>query len=197
MSTPRPAIRRSWLGGAVLVVLVVLAAWLLWPGSSSPDSTLSAASSNARTSGTTTSTTTGTTSGTTTDTTRSRATSRATSGRTPGSESTAGSVDPETGLRWVELSALPSQARQTVTLIDQGGPYPYSRDGIVFGNRERLLPNERSGWYHEYTVSTPGSSDRGARRIVTGGPSGATAPSGLTFFYSDDHYGSFRRIRTS
>ena len=173
MSTPRPTIGRSWLGGAVLVVLVVLAAWLLWPGSSSPDSTPSVASPNARPA----------------SATASRSSPRP-------STTTGGAVDPETGLRWVELSALPSQARQTATLINQDGPYPYSRDGIVFGNRQRLLPNERSGWYHEYTVPTPGSSDRGARRIVTGGPSGATVSSGLEFFYSDDHYDSFRRIRT-
>ncbi len=105
------------------------------------------------------------------------------------------SVDPETGLRWVGLAALPSQAQQTVALIEAGGPYPYSRDGIVFGNREGLLPQEKSGWYHEYTVLTPGSSDRGARRIVTGGASGATVGHGLEFFYSDDHYDSFRRVR--
>lgn len=86
----------------------------------------------------------------------------------------------------VDLADLPPQARQTVELIDAGGPFPYSRDGVVFANRERLLPRQAKGWYHEYTVKTPGSSDRGARRIITG-KDGA-------MYYTDDHYDSFRRI---
>ena len=100
----------------------------------------------------------------------------------------AGRTDPESGLRWVDLGALPSQAQDTVRLIERGGPYPYSKDGAVFGNRERLLPDHARGYYREYTVPTPGASTRGARRIVTGDDD-------RQFFYTDDHYRTFRRVR--
>ena len=93
-----------------------------------------------------------------------------------------------TGLRLVELSSLPRQAQQTVALIERGGPYPYAKDGAVFENRQRLLPSQRSGYYREYTVVTPGSRDRGARRIVTGDQD-------RDFFYTGDHYASFVQIR--
>ena len=86
----------------------------------------------------------------------------------------------------VGLADLPREARATVELIQQGGPFPYRKDGVTFGNRERLLPQARRGYYREYTVSTPGSRDRGARRIVTG--------SNGELYYTDDHYRSFRRI---
>ncbi len=86
----------------------------------------------------------------------------------------------------VALSALPLQAQQTVARIRAGGPFPYSRDGVVFVNREGVLPHRRSGYYHEYTVSTPGESDRGPRRIIAGGAG--------EFYYTADHYASFRRI---
>jgi len=102
--------------------------------------------------------------------------------------SPASSRDPESGLRLVVLSSLPRQAQQTVALIERGGPYPYAKDGAVFSNRERLLPSQRSGYYREYTVTTPGSGDRGARRIVTGNQD-------RDFFYSGDHYASFVRIQ--
>lgn len=85
------------------------------------------------------------------------------------------------------VCALPVQAQQTAKLIATGGPFPYSRDGIVFGNREKLLPAEKGGFYHEYTVVTPGSDDRGARRLIAGGPRGT----GQELFYTDDHYASF------
>ena len=88
----------------------------------------------------------------------------------------------------VSESRLPPEARETLALIRQGGPYPYRRDGIAFQNRENLLPEARRGHYREYTVPTPGSRDRGARRIVTAG----NPPS--AYYYSDDHYRSFRRI---
>jgi ribonuclease T1 len=94
--------------------------------------------------------------------------------------------DPESGLTFVAVTDLPAEAHDTVKLIDQGGPYPYSRDGVVFGNFEKILPKKDRGYYHEYTVKTPGESDRGARRIVTG--------SGDERYYTDDHYKSFRRI---
>ncbi len=86
----------------------------------------------------------------------------------------------------VLLTELPLEARDTLTLIDAGGPYPYRQDDGVFQNREGILPDQDRSHYREYTVDTPGSSDRGARRIVTG--------SGGERFYTDDHYDSFREI---
>ena len=91
----------------------------------------------------------------------------------------------------VALADLPPQARQTEHLIRSGGPFPYTKDGTVFGNRERLLPRQGRGFYREYTVKTPGARDRGARRIVCGG-NAASAPQ--TCYYSADHYASFKRI---
>ncbi len=85
------------------------------------------------------------------------------------------------------VSALPTQGQQTYRLIENGGPFPYSRDGVVFQNRERILPSRSQGTYHEYTVKTPGSSDRGARRIIC-----ALFPE---CYYTADHYASFQRIR--
>ncbi|MFF4687282.1 ribonuclease domain-containing protein [Streptomyces sp. NPDC001307] len=82
---------------------------------------------------------------------------------------------------------LPSQAYDTLDLIDQGGPYPYSQDGTVFSNREGVLPSESYGYYHEYTVITPGSSTRGARRIVTG-------EAYQEDYYTSDHYATFDLI---
>lgn len=90
----------------------------------------------------------------------------------------------------VRVAELPPQGRETYERIRQGGPFPYDKDGTVFGNRERLLPAEKRGYYREYTVRTPGSRDRGARRIVCGGP--ARAPHAC--FYTADHYASFRQI---
>jgi ribonuclease T1 len=77
-------------------------------------------------------------------------------------------VDAESGLQIVATADLPKEAQDTLKLIDKGGPYPYSRDGVVFGNLEKILPKHDRGYYHEYTVKTPGEKDRGARRIVTG-----------------------------
>jgi ribonuclease T1 len=95
----------------------------------------------------------------------------------------------------VAVDALPPEGRSTLALIRRGGPFPYRKDGAVFGNRERLLPRRPRGYYTEYTVPTPGSRDRGARRIVAGkGPSGDPSSSG-EYYYTDDHYQSFRRIR--
>ena len=90
----------------------------------------------------------------------------------------------------IALAELPVQGRQTYELIRSGGPFPYEKDGTVFGNRERLLPAEKRGYYREYTVKTPGSRDRGARRIVCGGPQ--RVPHAC--FYTADHYASFRKI---
>ena len=91
----------------------------------------------------------------------------------------------------VALSDLPAEARRTHRLILQGGPFPYTKDGTVFQNRERLLPRHPRGFYREYTVRTPGLSHRGARRIVCGGWE-ASRPENC--YYTADHYSSFRRI---
>jgi ribonuclease T1 len=82
---------------------------------------------------------------------------------------------------------LPPEARTTLQLIEQGGPFPYRRDGVTFGNYEKLLPQHPRGYYREYTVPTPGARNRGARRIVAGKHGER--------FYTDDHYRTFRRIR--
>jgi ribonuclease T1 len=87
----------------------------------------------------------------------------------------------------VALAQLPREARQTLEAIKRGGPFAFERDGVVFGNYERHLPPRERGYYREYTVPTPGQRSRGARRIVAGGPA--------EYYYSDDHYRSFRRIR--
>jgi guanyl-specific ribonuclease Sa len=86
---------------------------------------------------------------------------------------------------------LPAEALDTLALIERGGPYPHRQDGGTFQNRERLLPARSRGYYREYTVRTPGSRDRGARRIVSGGNPPAE------FFYTDDHYRSFRRFTSA
>jgi ribonuclease T1 len=89
----------------------------------------------------------------------------------------------------VRLSSLPPQAGETVRLIEHGGPFPYPRnDGEVFHNSEHRLPSEPDGYYHEYTVPTPGSPDRGARRIITGAAG--------QFWYTPDHYETFEKIET-
>ncbi|MEU3459057.1 ribonuclease domain-containing protein [Streptomyces sp. NPDC006733] len=90
------------------------------------------------------------------------------------------------GRAQVGAGRLPAEARDTLALIDRGGPYPYAKDGAVFGNHERELPAHKSGYYHEYTVTTPGSRDRGARRIITG--------DGGEYYYTDDHYQTFKAV---
>jgi ribonuclease T1 len=86
----------------------------------------------------------------------------------------------------VPVAQLPQEARETLVLVKRGGPFPYQKDGATFGNFERRLPIRSRGYYREYTVPTPGARDRGARRIVAGGGE---------YYYTDDHYRSFRRIR--
>ena len=86
----------------------------------------------------------------------------------------------------VPIAKLPPEARETLIVIKAGGPYPHAQDGRTFQNRERLLPRRERGYYREYTVKTPGAKDRGARRIVAGRNG--------EYYYTDDHYRSFRRI---
>ncbi|OGA90804.1 MAG: ribonuclease N [Burkholderiales bacterium RIFCSPHIGHO2_12_63_9] len=90
----------------------------------------------------------------------------------------------------ISVAQLPPQGRETYSLIRQGGPFPYDKDGTVFGNRERLLPAHKRGYYREYTVRTPGARNRGARRIVCGGK--PRTPDAC--YYTSDHYASFREI---
>lgn len=99
----------------------------------------------------------------------------------PGSDGT-----PDSSLETVAESDLPEEGRETLDLIRSDGPFPYDRDGVTFENREGILPSQGSGYYREYTVPTPGSDDRGARRIV-GGDEGDR-------YYTEDHYASFRQI---
>lgn len=95
----------------------------------------------------------------------------------------------------VTAAELPAEARRTLAAIQAGGPFPYARDGVVFGNFEKRLPLRYRGYYREYTVDTPGARNRGARRIVAGeGPARDVRRSG-EYYYSDDHYRSFRQIR--
>lgn len=95
------------------------------------------------------------------------------------------------GAHEILVSQLPREAQDTLALILKGGPYPYEKDGTVFGNREGLLPKQRRGYYTEYTVRTPKVNHRGARRIVAGGAAGRL----VEFYYTDDHYQSFKRIK--
>ena len=91
----------------------------------------------------------------------------------------------------ISLSELPVQAQETHRLVLAGGPFPYSKDGVVFGNRERLLPRKARGFYREYTVKTPGARNRGAKRIICGGDQQAANDC----YYTEDHYNSFQRIQ--
>ena len=96
-------------------------------------------------------------------------------------------VDPAFGAVEVPIAQLPPEARDTVVLIRHNGPFPYAKDGAIFGNREGQLPRQKRGYYREYTVKTPGVRTRGARRIIAGERG--------ELYYTDDHYTHFRRIR--
>lgn len=93
---------------------------------------------------------------------------------------------PRSDLPTVAVADLPPQARDTLALVDRGGPFPYRQDGTTFNNFERLLPGQPRGYYREYTVPTPGERDRGARRLVVGQHGDV--------YYTDDHYASFRQV---
>lgn len=108
------------------------------------------------------------------------------SGAAPGASGGPSSPAWAEGMAAVPEQRLPTEARDTLRLIDRGGRYPYAKDGSVFGNYERLLPERKRGHYREYTVPTPGSRDRGARRLVTGRED--------EIYYTEDHYASFRAV---
>lgn len=91
------------------------------------------------------------------------------------------------GMPFIVASDLPAEARDTLHIIKRGGPFTYERDDVVFGNYERILPEQPRGYYHEYTVKTPGVNNRGARRIVCGPP--------VECYYTADHYQTFKRIQ--
>ena len=107
-------------------------------------------------------------------------------GQLAGPDVGSGSTDPESGLPWVSPTNLPAEAAEALALIDAGGPFPHPEDGGTFGNFEGLLPDREPGYYQEYTVQTPGSDERGARRIVAG--------AGGELYWTEDHYESFERI---
>lgn len=111
---------------------------------------------------------------------------RTTASLTPGSGLRIATPLPGDRLQTIRLDRLPKEAHETIRLIARNGPFPYRQDGVVFENREGRLPRKPGGYYREYTVVTPGSPDRGARRLVRG--------SQEELFYTDDHYDSFRRV---
>ena len=103
--------------------------------------------------------------------------------------------DSRSGLALIARAELPEEGQRTVTLIASGGPFRYQKDGVMFGNREGILPRQRGGYYREYTVPKPGSQGRGARRIVCGQVSvNNTANNAAECYYTADHYASFKRI---
>ncbi|MFZ6875467.1 ribonuclease domain-containing protein [Undibacterium sp. Di27W] len=95
------------------------------------------------------------------------------------------------GQSQVALAELPKEAQTTLKLIKQGGPFPYDKDGVVFGNYESRLPKQKRGYYHEYTVKTPRARNRGVRRIIAGSDPQTSGE----YYYTEDHYQSFRRIK--
>jgi ribonuclease T1 len=107
-------------------------------------------------------------------------------GSAHGTSAPQAAATPRSGLPTIAASVLPSQARTVLALIDKGGPYPYKQDDTVFSNFEGLLPKRSGGYYHEYTVVTPGSSDRGTRRLIVGHDG--------DIYYTNDHYDSFRQV---
>ena len=161
--------RYRWL--LLLLVAGLLLAWMLVEGTQRDDSDVDGSAAPSETSS---------------------PTHRLTETNTPTSDPTDdtggdGATDPESGLPIVQVSALPPEAARTLELIDRGGPFPEpEHDGGTFENREALLPDRPIGYYKEYTVPTPGSDDRGPRRIVAG--------EGGELYYTGDHYSSFSRI---
>ena len=168
---------RLQLAAGVLLVLVAL--WLVLgnatgdgEGGAAGSSTTASSSSRSATSSAATSSST-------------RRPTPSSTGRTTPSSPT-GERTPDSGLPTIAASELPREGRETLRLIHRGGPFPYDRDGITFQNRERILPAQPRGYYAEYTVPTPGESDRGARRLVAGDDGDV--------YFTDDHYRSFRQV---
>ncbi len=169
-------VTRSWRRGSWIAVSLVLAAWLaIVLGSCGPQSAGPASPTQAET--------------------HSPATFPASAQPMPSDDPSPTSTDspsppttdPVSGLPFIELADLPPEALETLGLIDEGGPFPFDRDGITFQNREELLPDERGGYYREFTVISPELSHRGPRRIVAGEEGER--------YYTADHYESFERIR--
>ena len=160
---------RLQLAAGVLLVLVAL--WLVL-GNATGDGEGGAAGSST------------TASSSSRSATPSAATPSSTRRSTPSSPT--GERTPDSGLPTIAVSELPREGRETLRLILRGGPFPYDRDGITFQNRERILPAQPRGYYAEYTVPTPGESDRGARRLVAGDDGDV--------YFTDDHYRSFRQV---
>jgi ribonuclease T1 len=96
-----------------------------------------------------------------------------------------------TSLPEIHVAELPAAAQKMLLLIRRGGPFPYGKDGVVFGNYEGLLPKQKRGYYHEFTVKTEGTRSRGARRIIVGGEPAVSKD----LYYTDDHYATFKRIK--
>lgn len=166
--------RNRWIAvGAAALVVILVAGWLFLDRT---DKGPASTSSSAATSTAPATTARVTTAHRTTSSPARRTTSRAQA------------TDPASGLRWIDESALPAQARDTIALIRAGGPYPYPRnDNVTYHNNNRALPRKPDGFYREYTVTTPGSSDRGARRIIAGQDG--------SLYYTADHYTTFARVR--
>lgn len=178
--------RRNLIGLAVMVVLAIV--WLITsrsgdrPAASGPTTQAAATTAPLTISTSPLSTSRPTTAPPTTD----HRTIAATTARSPTSRPAG--TDPASGLRWINESALPAQARETIALIRAGGPYPYPRnDDVTYHNNNRALPRQPDGFYREYTVITPGSATRGARRIIAGQDG--------SLYYTADHYTTFARIR--
>ncbi len=108
-----------------------------------------------------------------------------------GPDNSNGTVTAKTNGLEIATGDLPKEAKQTLALIRAGGPFPFEKDGTVFGNREKQLPPQRRGYYKEYTVKTPGARNRGAKRFVVGDDPKTSAD----IYYTDDHYQTFKRLR--
>lgn len=187
--------RPLWIAGAAaLLVLIAVAAFLIGrnsgarkdstTGLGATTTTVTAGRDTERSTTEQSTTDRSATSDRTSTTWRSTSTPRQSStSRRTSTTRTQPQVDQDSGLKIVGLSKLPDQAADTYALIESDGPFPFDRDGVVFQNRERHLPKRASGWYHEYTVITPGSDDRGARRLIVG--------KDRTVYYTQDHYDSF------
>lgn len=166
--------RQRYQWGLLLLVAVLLVAWLVTGGTGQDDPEGAGPATSSATPSATPSAT--------------RSSSPVTDPTASETDDTGGDggTDPESGLPIVQVSDLPPEAAETLDLIDAGGPFPEDRDGVTFENREDLLPDHPVGYYKEYTVPTPGSDDRGARRIVVGEAG--------EYYYTGDHYRSFSRI---